>query len=368
MKVIAEYLWLDGKNISNDHTDQLSDTRGKTKIFEVDGVETIDDLMDPEKIPIWGFDGSSTMQAEGKDSDCVLKPVRIYKDPFRQWGEDILSVIVLNGVYIPPGKTPHESNTRAPLEAIAKECADKKFWFAFEQEYTFMTLEGHPLGFPRGEVPKDPQGKYYCGIGADKITGREIVEEHLRACITADILLAGANAEVMPGQWEYQVGNGTEASDPLRVADDLIVARYIMDRICEKYSVVASLHPKPVPDKKEKGVDIPGWNGAGTHTNFSTEGMRESLEVLPKMLKMLGANHDAHIKVYGDGIELRLTGNYETASIEKFSSGVSDRGASIRIPWQVAAEGKGYIEDRRPCSNIDPYVICEIIMRTTTGR
>lgn len=369
MKVIAEYLWLDGKNLSDDHPDQLSDTRGKTKIFEVEGVKTIDDLKDLEKIPTWGFDGSSTMQALGESSDCVLKPVRVYPDPFRRWGEGILSIIVLNEVYKVPGDEPHPSNTRTALHKIASQLDSHKFWFAVEQEYTFMRVSDElvstqPLAFPKDGVPKDAQGKYYCGVGADKVVGRHIVEEHLEASLFADLILAGSNAEVMPGQWEYQVGNGTSAANPLRVADDLIVSRYIMDRICEKYSVVASLHPKPVPDVDK---DTPGWNGAGAHTNFSTEATRKSLAVLPKMLERLAENHEAHIKVYGNGIELRLSGNYETAFHEEFSHGVSDRGASIRIPWQVDRDGNGYLEDRRPCANIDPYVVFAKIMETTMG-
>ncbi len=366
MKVIAEYIWLDGKNRSEEFSgEQLSDTRGKTKIFDVPDGTTIDKLILPSEkgskeghvVPVWGFDGSSTMQATGDKSDCVLKPVRIYKDPFRS-RDGALSIIVLNEVYLAPGDKPHASNTRAALEVIAKECKGQEFWFGIEQEYTLMRLNGEPFGFPEGGGrPVDDQGKYYCGVGADKLFGRSIVEEHVMACLEAGILIAGINAEVMPGQWEYQIGNGTSASDPLRVADDLIVARYLMDRIGEKHGVIASLDPKPLAK----------WNGAGAHTNFSTKSLRESLDDLSRILERLGANHEAHIKVYGKGIESRLTGKHETASYERFSSGVSDRGASIRIPWQVARDGKGYIEDRRPCANINPYIVIAQIMETTRG-
>ncbi len=362
MNVIAEYLWLDGKK-------PLADIRGKTKIFTVADGMSIDRLALPlalpgastlssRNVPVWGFDGSSTEQATGGRSDCVLRPVRIYADPFRsKIRPHDLSVIVLNEVFLAPGEEPHVSNTRAALRRLEEKYHGERFWFGIEQEYTFMRLDGEPLGFPKGGRPRDDQGKYYCGAGADRIFGREIVEEHMYACLDAGILIAGINAEVMPGQWEYQVGNGTDASDPLRVADDLVVARYLMDRICETHGVIATLDPKPVD----------GWNGAGAHTNVSTVSMRESDAEFQGILKKLEAAHDKHIAVYGEGIERRLTGKYETCDVKTFKYGVSDRGASIRIPWQVAAEGRGYIEDRRPCANIDPYVVFAKIMETMMG-
>jgi len=356
MKVIAEYIWLDGINEKKGKL--TSESRSKTKVFDVDDGEHgvyVDNL----RAPIWGFDGSSTEQAEGHASDCVLKPVRVYKDPLRSLPGS-LCVLVLNEVYIAPGQQPHPSNTRAELESFTKKYEDEKFWFGLEQEYTFMRVDENdpsriigPLGFPKDGFPVE-QGKYYCGAGADKILGRSIVEEHLKACLEANVLIAGINVEVMPGQWEYQIGNGTSASDPLRVADDLVVARYLMDRIAEKYGVVASLEPKPHAE----------WNGAGAHTNFSTASMRESMANVEEVMKKFERHHKEHIAVYGPGIEKRLTGLHETSSCEKFSYGVSDRGASVRIPWQAAVEGKGYLEDRRPCANMDPYVVEARIIKT----
>ncbi len=362
MNISAEYIWLDGINKKKGKLWQES--RSKTKAY--DGLNNVtiphlNRLLETKEVPIWGFDGSSTEQAGGDYSDCVLKPVRVYKDPLRNI-PDTLCILVLNGIYLPPGDKPHRSNTRVRLEKLAKKYEDQQFWFGLEQEYTFMRVDENdfskvlrPLGFPKeaGKFP-EPQGKYYCGSGADKIVGRQIVEEHLKACLEANVLIAGINAEVMPGQWEYQIGNGTAASDPLRVADDLIVARYLMDRVAEKYGVVASLEPKLDPD----------WNGAGAHTNFSTMEMRESDESFPTILTRLEKRHKEHIAVYGHGIEKRLTGHHETSSCEKFSYGVSDRGASVRIPWQVAAEGKGYLEDRRPCANMDPYTVEARIIKT----
>ncbi len=353
MKVIAEYLWIDGVK-------PVGDVRGKTKIFEGEDGTTIATLIAPSEriqMPVWGFDGSSTEQAEGHTSDCVLKPVRVYKDPFRTRARpEYLSVLVLNEVMLVPGDEPHPSNTRAQLVTLSEKYKRQEFWLGIEQEYTFMRVEdGRPLGFPKEGGFPEKQGKYYCSVGADRIFGREMIEEHLFACLDAELVFAGINAEVMPGQWEYQIGNGTAMSDPLRVADDLTIARYLMLRIGEKYGVVSSLASKPV-----KG----DWNGAGAHTNFSTHTMRESDACFEEIIESLRRNHDAHIAVYGEGIQDRLTGLHETCPYTEFRWGVSDRGASIRKPWQVAVEGKGYLEDRRPCANMDPYIVAAKIIET----
>ncbi|MDP3698911.1 MAG: glutamine synthetase beta-grasp domain-containing protein [Nanoarchaeota archaeon] len=380
MKVIAEYIWLDGNNLTEDKegnfvldANKNQEIRSKTKILDRDvsfkssqGVQErqIYTKLLKNDMPIWGFDGSSTNQAKGHKSDCVLKPVRVYVDPLRtRERPDYLSVLVLNEVYDVPGEKPHLSNMRARLRELSEKYQEQElFRFGLEQEYTFMRVDENdfsritkPLGFPRTTEEPLPQGKYYCGNGADKIVGREIVEEHMFACLDAGIVIAGTNGEVMPGQGEYQAGRGDAESDPLRVADDLITARYLMSRIGEKYSVVASLEAKP-----QKG----DWNGAGAHTNFSTKSMRESDKGFQEIIERLRHHHPEHIAVYGEGIEERLTGKHETCPYTEFRAGVSDRGASIRIPWQVAVDGKGYMEDRRPCANMNPYVVLAKIMET----
>ena len=328
MKKYLEYIWLDGSTPEP----QL---RSKTKILEDS------EYKEP---PIWGFDGSSTQQAEGEASDCVLKPVTVYEDPFRSNGN-----LVLCEVYDVEGD-PHITNTRANLRLQFEEhqIRSKAPWFGLEQEYTFFK-DGKPLGFVSSKMK--PQGEYYCGVGSDKIYGREIVEEHALNCDIAGIKICGINAEVMPGQWEFQIGPEL----PLKVADDVWIARWILHRTAEEHGVVVSFDPKPAEGD---------WNGAGAHTNFSTKAMRSHYDAIEKAAKALEAKHKEHIELYGSGNEKRLTGDHETCDIDTFRWGVSDRGASIRIPWQVAKVGNGYLEDRRPSANCDPYLVFEKIVDT----
>jgi glutamine synthetase len=331
-KIRVEYIWTDG------HL-PTAKLRSKTKI--VNGP-----VKDVSELPEWGFDGSSTEQAEGHFSDCLLKPVRIVLDPIR--GGD--NLLVMCEVFNADGSV-HVSNARAALRELAEKHADQEAWFGIEQEYTFF--DGiKPLGWPDNGFPA-PQGGYYCGVGSDEVYGRDIVEDHMEACILAGIEMSGINAEVMPGQWEFQIG----PVGPLEVADEVWIARWLLYRIGEDYGVSATLHPKPV-----KG----DWNGAGAHTNFSTKAMREpgGLAVIEDACKKLGKTHEKHIVQYGAYNEERLTGQHETCSMQDFKYGVSDRGASIRIPMQTANDGFGYLEDRRPSANMDPYKVCAVLMET----
>jgi glutamine synthetase len=245
--------------------------------------------------------------------------------------------------------TPHPSNTRAACAASAEKYSELDMWFGIEQEYTYF--DGiKPLGWPDNGFPA-PQGGYYCGVGSDEVFGRPIVEAHLDACMQAGLAIAGINGEVMPGQWEFQIG----AIPAPAVADHLWVARWLLYRIGEQFNVSATLDPKPVRGD---------WNGAGAHTNFSTVTMRNDYDACVAAADALGAKADLHIANYGDRIEERLTGEHETLSYKEFRWGVSDRGASVRIPWQVARDRKGYIEDRRPNANCDPYVVTRLILDT----
>ncbi len=340
----AEYIWLDGAN----PTQQL---RSKSRIVKID-----DDLsLDAAAYPSWGYDGSSTYQATGDDSDLILQPVQVVKDPIR--GAN--ATLVLCEVFNPDG-LPHSTNSRARLrEVLDSGAASEDAWVGFEQEYTLFDGD-RPLGFPSGGFPA-PQGPFYCGVGAGRVFGRELVESHSQACMDAGLMIYGVNAEVMPGQWEFQIGHrgiDGECADVLTVSDHLIIARWLLRRIGEGFGIEPSLDPKPM-----KG----DWNGAGAHTNFSTASMRNKstgMSAIEQAVSRLADAHDEHIVEYGHGLADRLTGAHETCSINEFKSGVADRGASIRIPRSVMLAGHGYLEDRRPGANCDPYKVCSLLLKT----
>jgi glutamine synthetase len=341
---LAEYIWMDGAS----PTQHL---RSKTKVVPCKDLLTLK----LEDFPEWSFDGSSTYQADGHKSDLMLKPVRYVKDPIRGEG----NFLVLCEVMYSDG-TPHKTNTRAELRRVLEKGASKEDpWFGFEQEYTLFQGRS-PMGWPEGGYPA-PQGPFYCGVGSDEVFGRQMVEDHLELCIDAGLMIYGINAEVMPGQWEYQVGYrgvDSESADPLTVADHNWFARWLLYRVGEDYKVNATLHPKPVRGD---------WNGAGQHTNFSTKAMRTPATgraTIEKMLSLLQGKHKDHIAVYGDGNSERLTGRHETCSIDQFRHGEMDRGASIRIPLKVTQDGCGYLEDRRPAANADPYLVAARILKT----
>ncbi len=331
MSYQAEYIWIDG-------TEPSPLLRSKTKI-----------VADGKEPGIWGFDGSSTNQASGDNSDCVLNPVWSCPDPLREPGDRLVMCEVLL-----PDMSPHYTNTRRACAEAAEHYAAHEPMFGLEQEYTFLQ-DARPLGWPLNGYPA-PQGPYYCGVGGDKMPGRDIVERHTKACMKAGIAIEGTNAEVMMGQWEFQIG----ILPPPEIGDQLWVARWLLFRIGEDFGVWATLEPKPI---------IGDWNGAGCHTNFSTKAMREDggWDAIIAGCEALGEKVDEHVENYGFGIERRLTGAHETQHYSKFSYGTSDRGASIRIPWQVARDQKGWLEDRRPNANMDPYVVSRLMVNTICG-
>ncbi len=325
-----EYVWLDGYK-------PTQSLRSKTKI-----VKNFSGKL--EDCPIWSFDGSSTEQAPGGSSDCLLKPVFIVRDPQRKDGYLVMSE-VLNA-----DGTPHPSNGRATIDDD-----DNDFWFGFEQEYFLWDPKTErPLGFPAGGFPA-PQGPYYCSVGARNAYGRHIVEEHLDACLEAGLNVEGINAEVAAGQWEFQIF----AKGAKEAGDQIWLGRYLLERIGEKYAVAVNWHCKP--------LGTLDWNGSGMHANFSNGLLRSagSKEIFDKVCEAFRPVVKEHIDVYGADNHLRLTGKHETASIHDFSYGVSDRGASIRIPVGVPANGwNGYLEDRRPNSAADPYKVAARIIKT----
>ncbi|URE24094.1 hypothetical protein MUK42_15831 [Musa troglodytarum] len=349
-KIIAEYIWVGGSGV---------DLRSKARTLS-------GPVTDPSQLPKWNYDGSSTGQAPGEDSEVILYPQAIFKDPFRK-GNNIL---VMCDCYTPQGE-PIPTNKRHNAAKIFSNpaVAAEEAWFGIEQEYTLLQKDVKwPIGWPIGGYP-GPQGPYYCSAGADKAFGRDVVDAHYKACLYAGIDISGINGEVMPGQWEFQVGPcvGISAGDQLWVARYVLepadrLTRYRLDlreqRITEMAGVVLSLDPKPIQGD---------WNGAGAHTNYSTKSMRSDggYGVIKEAIEKLGRRHKEHIAAYGEGNERRLTGRHETADIDTFVWGVANRGASIRVGRDTEKSGKGYFEDRRPASNMDPYVVTSMIAETT---
>mmetsp|Transcript_134592 Transcript_134592/g.287992 ORF Transcript_134592/g.287992 Transcript_134592/m.287992 type:complete len:482 (-) Transcript_134592:39-1484(-) len=340
-KVQAEYVWLDSEYTDGRSFDLCS------KALTLDSApKSVKDL------PIWAYSGSD-------DTDVQLVPRRIYRDPFRR-GDNI---IVLADTYEEPsmgsGKPhgpPKDFNTRADCDSVMSqaEAMGEDPWFGIEQEYYLLDAKtGWPLGWPEGGYP----GKhdcYYCAVGAMKAPGREVVEAHYKACLYAGVKLGGVNSEVAPAQWEFQVGPCTGITG----ADDLWMARYILQRICELFSVYVTFDPKPMP----------GWPGIGCHTNYSTMSTRSKpggMDAIKAQCEKLRLRHMEHMAAYGDGNERRLTGKDSTAHITSFSWGVSDRDASIRISSKCVVNDCGYYEDRRPAANMDPYLVCKMIVETT---
>ncbi|RWR98652.1 glutamine synthetase-like protein [Dinothrombium tinctorium] len=336
-KIQVNYVWIDGTG---------GCLRSKTRTLGFIPRQASD-------LPKWRYCGSATGQATGNKAEYSLKPVALYNDPFRRGNNKI----VLCDTY-DVSDSPTLTNKRNSCAAsLAKLSQQYDPWFGIEQEYTLLdSSDGRPLGWPKNGFP-GPQGPYYCGVGAGKVYGRDVIESHYRACLYAGIPLAGENAEVMPAQWEFQVG----PCEGITMGDDLWMARFILHRVAEEFDVCVSFDPKPIAGD---------WNGAGAHCNFSTKQMREKdgIKHIEEAIEKLRCNHQEHIKLYdpkgGEDNARRLTGKHETSQINIFTCGVGDRGASVRIPRQVAEDGFGYLEDRRPASNCDPYVVIEALVKT----
>ncbi|KAI9671969.1 MAG: glutamate--ammonia ligase [Caeruleum heppii] len=331
--VMAEYIWID----ANNHV------RSKTKTLK-EAPKSVEDLSE------WNFDGSSTNQSSSEVSDVFIRPVAMYPDPFR--GSP--NVLVLTECWDPDG-SPNKYNHRHDAARLMEAHAKHKTWFGLEQEYTLFDASDKVYGWPKGGFP-GPQGPYYCGVGTGRVFCRDIVEAHYKCCLFAGINISGINAEVMPGQWEFQVG----PCEGISLGDELWMARYLLHRVAEEFGAKISFHPKPI------GGD---WNGAGLHTNVSSEEMRKDggMKAIEAAIKALEKRHEDHMAVYGSDNALRMTGLHETSSIDKFTWGIGDRGGSVRVSAGVAREGKGYFEDRRPASNADPYQITGIMVETIYG-
>lgn len=328
-----EYVWIDNSY----------NLRSKIKVIRNENIDSI------SNIPEWNYDGSSTNQSSGMDSEVIIQPQRMFsskKDPFH--------ILVLCDTYTPNGEI-LRTNHRYNATKIFNKNLEAKPWFGMEQEYFIIDPKTNkPLGYDE----KKSQGQYYCSVGYENAFGRKIAEEHLLACIDYGVTISGINAEVAPGQWEYQIG----PCEGIEMGDNLWIARYLLQKIAESHSVIINIEPKPLAGD---------WNGSGCHTNYSTKQMREGtleqngLHYINTAIEKLSEKHKEHMEVYGSGNENRMTGEHETASYDKFTYGTANRGASIRIGNTNVKNKKGYFEDRRPGSNCDPYLVTSKIFETT---
>jgi glutamine synthetase len=346
-KIIVEYIWLDNNY----------ELRSKSQILNI-GNRLPEIGIKPNDLPIWNYDGSSTGQAIGNKSEIIIKPRAIYRCPFRRSNYNhAVGYLVMCDTYNTED-LPTETNKRHAAEQIFNKNLEEKPWYGIEQEYFIINNKTKlPLGFTENEEP-NAQGQYYCSVGSRNAFGRELIEMHYEFCLYAGLMISGINSEVAPGQWEYQIGpvEGIEAGD------QLYISRYILHRISEIYNVHINIHPKPIAGD---------WNGSGCHTNYSTLNMREGttskkgLEYINEAINKLSLKHDEHMEIYGTDNNLRMTGKHETAAYDKFSHGVANRGVSIRIPTSTFKNEKGYFEDRRPASNMEPYLVTSKLFETT---
>jgi glutamine synthetase len=337
-KFVADYIWVGGEK----------ELRSKSRVITIPPTQGTLSLAD---IPHWNYDGSSTKQAEGSSSEVIIVPRAMYRNPFTMGN----NIFVICDTYT-PDMVPHETNTRAMANSIFEKHLHLEPWYGMEQEYFFIEPStGKPVGYDED----GKQGAHYCGIGSGNVFCRSIAEEHMALCIHAGVTISGINAEVAPGQWEFQVG----PCGGIQAGDDMLMARYLLIRLSELKNVKVDFEPKPLTGD---------WNGSGCHTNFSTNQMRNGkdektgLEYIDDAIKCLERDHTEMIAQYGEGNEDRMTGAHETADYNVFSHGIANRGASIRIGNETYKNKKGYFEDRRPSSNCDPYVVTSLILKSIT--
>ncbi len=330
MSFVIEYIWLDGAN----------KTRSKTRVLKLKATNYGIAITD---IPDWNYDGSSTGQADSDgNTEMILKPCMLYKNPFHR---DDKHWFVLCDITNGPRKRAVE---------IFEQLSQEEPWFGLEQEY-FIFYKDFGLN-----MLNETQGPYYCGVGYGELNRldnrkffeRIIAEEHLDACLYAGLTMSGMNAEVACHQWEFQVG----PCEGISAADQLYIARYILERIAEKYDCIIDYRPK-----LNNAI-----NGSGCHVNFSTCSSRKEgglRLMIDKYIFNLGKCHLEDVQKMGEHNELRLTGKHETSSYKTFSFGIGTRNTSVRIGNETHRDGCGYFEDRRPAANMEPYLVTSLIFQ-----
>ena len=351
--VRVTYVWCSGR-------DSHHDLRSKDKTLYLTADEAAkapQELLEAGVFPEWNFDGSSTEQAKGLDTEILVRPVKAYKNVLPAYAPDIKRFVVLCECYLPSG-LPTPDNTRfVARQVFAEDKVGLVPWYGMEQEMVLVNIAKQwPVGWPSNGFPS-PQGPYYCGNGATAALGRKYHDKFYELALSMGLTISGTNAEVLPSQWEFQVG----PCEGIDMGDQLTMARWLYVRLLEDDGIDVDFRAKPFPQGD--------WNGSGLHTNFSTTetrapgGLSKIYEYIDRMSKTVV--HD--IPFYGSDNNQRLTGAHETSRIDQFGFGVGTRGTSIRIPNQVNNEKTGYFEDRRPAADADPYLVSSRLFASAIG-
>jgi len=339
-KLTAEYIWPGTKRI---------DLRSKTRTLDIASVKSLKDL------PEWEFDGSLTSQSYGNNADVVLRPIQYYPDPFRGGN----NVLVLCECILPERRTPIPTNTRDLAGQVFSQIEQYETAFSIIQEYGLMVPEGTtpcgcPLGWPRVGFPKGAGQDQKYAVGINQRAGHRIAEAHFRACLYSGMQITNLHSGKYKGDWSFQLGS----AGGMQVSDQLMVARWILLRVGEEFGVSVSFDPKPYKDSDHL---------RRATVQFSTVRMRDTAKGFSRIVRAvekLGRRHREHLAVYGMSNISRTTSAYENGPLSKFSYGIANVRASVNIPRKAKQMNAGYFEDRRPSSNMDPYVVTAKIART----
>ncbi len=353
--VRVSYVWCSGK-------DSHHDLRSKDKtlyLTAADAAKEPQALLDAGVFPEWNFDGSSTEQAKGLDTEILVRPVKAYKNVLPSYAADVKRFIVLCECFLPSGQPTKDNYRFLARQVFAEDKTNSKPWYGMEQEMVLVDIATNwPLGWPSLGFPA-PQGPYYCGNGSKAAgsLGRKYHDKFYELALSMGLTISGTNAEVLPSQWEYQVG----PCEGIDIGDQMIMSRWLYLRLLEDEGIDVDFRAKPFPQGD--------WNGSGLHTNFSTEATRAEggIQAIYEYIDRLSKTVEIDVPFYGQDNNTRLTGAHETSRIDQFGFGVGTRGTSIRIPNQVNNEKKGYFEDRRPAADADPYLVAARLFASSLG-